>query len=57
MKIVGVAECHRRSSAIPIWPGKTDKRSKKPGVSECVVETQGTIGTEHKLTPAQIAGC
>ena len=45
---------YRRNSTYLYGKGKVDKGSKSQR-PECVVETQGTIGTEHKLTSEQIA--
>lgn len=45
---------YRRNSTYLYGKGKVDKGAKARG-HECVVETQGTIGTEHKLTSEQIA--
>ena len=45
---------YRRNSTYLYGKEKLIKGAKARG-HECVVETQGTIGTEHKLTSEQIA--
>ena len=54
MKIVGVAACTAGIAHTYMAREKLIKGAKARG-HECVVETQGTIGTEHKLTSEQIA--
>ena len=49
MKIVGVAACTAGIAHTYMAREKLIKGAKARG-HECVVETQGTIGTEHKLT-------
>ena len=48
MKIVGVAACTAGIAHTYMAREKLIKGAKARG-HECVVETQGTIGTEHKL--------
>ncbi|MBU2701257.1 PTS system fructose-specific IIB component [Sporomusaceae bacterium BoRhaA] len=53
MKIVGVAACVAGIAHTYIAREKLMKAAEKVG-HEIHMETQGTIGTEHELTPEQI---
>ena len=53
MKIVGVAACTVGIAHTYIAQEKLENAAKKAG-HEIHVETQGTIGIENELTPAQI---
>ena len=54
MKIVGVAACTAGVAHTYMAREKLIKGAKARG-HDCAVETQGTIGTEHKLTSQQIS--
>ena len=53
MKIIGVAACTVGIAHTYIAQEKLENAAKKAG-HEIHVETQGTIGIENELTPAQI---
>ena len=53
MKIIGVAACTVGIAHTYIAQEKLENAAKKAG-HEMHVETQGTIGIENELTPAQI---
>ncbi|EOB3406716.1 PTS fructose transporter subunit IIB [Enterococcus hirae] len=53
MKIIGVAACTVGIAHTYIAQKKLENAAKKAG-HEIHVETQGTIGIENELTPAQI---
>lgn len=53
MKIIGVAACTVGIAHTYIAQEKLENATKKAG-HEIHVETQGTIGIENELTPAQI---
>lgn len=53
MKIIGVASCTVGIAHTYIAQEKLENAAKKAG-HEIHVETQGTIGIENELTPAQI---
>ena len=54
MKIVGIAACTAGIAHTYMAREKLIKGAKARG-HECRVETQGTIGTEYKLTEQEIA--